>query len=84
MRPGLVFADGETVDVAIEHEMLAGRAAFEGPDNIGILRLWVDNAIGEIGRIEKLGIRVMESSIRLSSLADKRRLAREVLALFKK
>jgi hypothetical protein len=36
------------------------------------------------GRIEKLGIRVVESSIRLSSIADKRRLAREVLALVKK
>lgn len=36
------------------------------------------------GRIEKLGIRVVESSIRLSSLDDKRRLAREVLALVKK
>ena len=35
-------------------------------------------------RIEKLGIRVMESSIRVSSLADKRRLAREVLALVEK
>jgi LPPG:FO 2-phospho-L-lactate transferase len=36
------------------------------------------------GRIEKLGIRVVESSIRLSSLDDKRRLAREVLALVHK
>jgi LPPG:FO 2-phospho-L-lactate transferase len=36
------------------------------------------------GRIEKLGIRVVESSIRLSSLDDKRRLAREVLALVNK
>ena len=36
------------------------------------------------GRIEKLGIRVVESSIRLSSLDDKRRVAREVLALVKK
>jgi LPPG:FO 2-phospho-L-lactate transferase len=36
------------------------------------------------GCIEKLGIRVVESSIRLSSLDDKRRLAREVLALVKK
>jgi LPPG:FO 2-phospho-L-lactate transferase len=36
------------------------------------------------GRIETLGIRVMESSIRLLSLEDKRRLAREVLALVKK
>jgi LPPG:FO 2-phospho-L-lactate transferase len=35
-------------------------------------------------RIEKLGIRVAESSIRLSSSDDKRRLAREVLALVKK
>jgi LPPG:FO 2-phospho-L-lactate transferase len=35
-------------------------------------------------RIEKLGIRVAESSIRLSSFDDKRRLAREVLALVKK
>jgi LPPG:FO 2-phospho-L-lactate transferase len=36
---------------------------------------------GSRGRIEKLGIRVAESSIRLSSVDDKRRLAREVLAL---
>jgi LPPG:FO 2-phospho-L-lactate transferase len=36
------------------------------------------------GRIEKLGIRVLESSIRLSSLDHKRRLAREVLALVNK
>jgi LPPG:FO 2-phospho-L-lactate transferase len=32
-------------------------------------------------RIEKLGIRVLESAIRMTSLADERRLAREVLAL---
>jgi LPPG:FO 2-phospho-L-lactate transferase len=38
---------------------------------------------GSKGRIEKLGIRVLESSIRLASLDDKRRLAREVLALVK-
>jgi LPPG:FO 2-phospho-L-lactate transferase len=36
------------------------------------------------GRIEKLGIRVVGGSIRLSSLDDKRRLAREVLALVHK
>jgi LPPG:FO 2-phospho-L-lactate transferase len=35
-------------------------------------------------RIENLGIRVVESSIRMPSLADKRRLAREVLALLGK
>jgi LPPG:FO 2-phospho-L-lactate transferase len=36
------------------------------------------------GRIEKLGVRVMESSIRMRSLDEKRRLAREVLALVMK
>jgi LPPG:FO 2-phospho-L-lactate transferase len=35
-------------------------------------------------RIEKLGIRVMETSIRMTSVDDKRRLAREVLALVAK
>jgi LPPG:FO 2-phospho-L-lactate transferase len=35
-------------------------------------------------RIEKLGIRVVEGSIRMASFADKRRLAREVLALIEK
>jgi LPPG:FO 2-phospho-L-lactate transferase len=35
-------------------------------------------------RIEKLGIRVVETSIRMASLDDKRRLAREVLALVAK
>jgi len=36
------------------------------------------------GRIESLGIRVVETSIRMTSLSDKRRLAREVLALIEK
>jgi LPPG:FO 2-phospho-L-lactate transferase len=36
------------------------------------------------GRIEGLGIRVLETSIRMTSRADKRRLAREVLALIEK
>jgi LPPG:FO 2-phospho-L-lactate transferase len=35
-------------------------------------------------RLEKLGIRVVESSIRMTSVAEKRRLAREVLALIEK
>jgi LPPG:FO 2-phospho-L-lactate transferase len=35
-------------------------------------------------RIEKLGMRVVESSVRMTSLADKRRLAREVLTLIEK
>jgi len=36
------------------------------------------------GRIESLGIRVLETAIRMTSIADKRRLAREVLALLEK
>jgi LPPG:FO 2-phospho-L-lactate transferase len=36
------------------------------------------------GRIENLGIRVAQTSIRMTSLGDKRRLAREVLALIEK
>jgi hypothetical protein len=36
------------------------------------------------GRIESLGIRVVETSVRMTSLPDKRRLAREVLALIEK
>jgi LPPG:FO 2-phospho-L-lactate transferase len=35
-------------------------------------------------RIESLGIRVLETAIRMTSIADKRRLAREVLALLEK
>ena len=36
------------------------------------------------GRIEALGIKVLETSIRMDSLADKRRLARELLAFLRK
>jgi LPPG:FO 2-phospho-L-lactate transferase len=48
-------------------------------------RFVIDNEDRELrGRIESLGIRVLETPIRMVSHADKRRLAREVLALIEK
>jgi LPPG:FO 2-phospho-L-lactate transferase len=70
------------------HKLMAARGA--EPSALGVAegyrdllkRFVIDREDHDAkGRIEKLGIRVLESSIRLTALADKRRLAREVLAL---
>ena len=81
---------GTTAVTGPAHKLMAARgiepSVFGVADGYRDLlnRLVIDHEDhGSKGRIEQLGIRVLESSIRLNSLDDKRRLAREVLALVK-
>jgi LPPG:FO 2-phospho-L-lactate transferase len=79
---------GNTAVSGPAHKLMAARgvepSAFGVADSYrDLLKRFVidhqDRAL--VSRIEKLGIRVMQSSIRLNSRDDKRRLARELLAL---
>jgi hypothetical protein len=53
MRPGLVRAGGETVDVAVQHQVLARAPSFECADNVRELGLRGDDAMGQPLRIKK-------------------------------
>ena len=48
-----MLASGEAVDVAVEHEMLARRAAFERRDNVGEFGVRINDAVGDALRFEK-------------------------------
>ena len=53
VRPGLVIADREDIDVSVEHQVSPRMRALEGADHVRELGVGVDDSEGERAGLEK-------------------------------